>query len=264
MHGVLHAAVPESDLVTTWTRAVIVAATATAVAASGVVALAGPAQAGTTVPAAHSASSIAVAVKPDTTKLPLQYGDTGAYVRELQRRLAWVGYPSQKVTNKFDAATRSNVKAFQAKWLVKQTGIVNASLWNHLFVLTKSDGVLPKNCRTASSILCINMSQKVLRWVVKGKVIATEDVRFGSRLNPTRVGSFHVYRKDRTHVSSIYHTSMPDAMFFSGGQAVHYSSNFNAVGYKGASHGCVNERSKAMAVYLFNHISVGTKVFIYR
>ena len=33
--------------------------------------------------------------------------------------------------------------------------------------------------------------------------------------------------------------SMPFAMFFSGGQAVHYSPDFAAVGYAGASHGCV-------------------------
>ena len=35
---------------------------------------------------------------------------------------------------------------------------------------------------------------------------------------------------------------MPFAMFFSGGQAVHYSPDFAATGYAGASHGCVNIR----------------------
>ena len=36
---------------------------------------------------------------------------------------------------------------------------------------------------------------------------------------------------------------MPYAMFFSGGQAVHYSPDFAARGYNGASHGCVNVRN---------------------
>ena len=40
----------------------------------------------------------------------------------------------------------------------------------------------------------------------------------------------------------MYGSSMPFSMFFSGGQAVHYSSDFAAVGYNGASHGCVNIR----------------------
>jgi hypothetical protein len=55
-----------------------------------------------------------------------------------------------------------------------------------------------------------------LRWVVDGKVLRTVDVRFGSELLPTREGVFSVYRMSRDHVSSLYNTSMPFAMFFSG------------------------------------------------
>lgn len=254
----------EFDLVTTWTRAALVAVTATAVAASTVIAMTGTAQAGTTASTARSASVTTLAATTPTNHLPLKYGDTGALVKQLQQRLQWVGYPTQKLTSTFDSSTVKNVKAFQAKWLLNQSGTVDRALWHRLLALTATKGVLPKTCRTASSALCINMSQKVLRWVVKGKVIATEDVRFGSRLNPTRLGTFHVFLKSRTHVSTIYHTPMPDAMFFSGGEAVHYSPNFHAVGYKGASHGCVNERSKSSAVYLFNHVKLGTRVYIYR
>ena len=43
----------------------------------------------------------------------------------------------------------------------------------------------------------------------------------------------------------LYGSAMPYAMFFSGGQAVHYSSDFAARGYAGASHGCVNVRDHA-------------------
>jgi hypothetical protein len=45
------------------------------------------------------------------------------------------------------------------------------------------------------------------------------------------------------HFSSLYATSMPYAMFFGGGQVVHYSPDFAARGYNGASHGCVNARN---------------------
>jgi lipoprotein-anchoring transpeptidase ErfK/SrfK len=57
---------------------------------------------------------------------------------------------------------------------------------------------------------------------------------------------------------------MPYAMFFSGGQAVHYSSDFAARGYNGASHGCVNVRDLAKIKVLFDQINVGDKVIVYR
>src|SRR5690606_39805281 len=53
-------------------------------------------------------------------------------------------------------------------------------------------------------------------WVINGKVHMTFDVRFGSELTPTREGAFQVNFKSRDHVSSLYDTSMPYAMFFSG------------------------------------------------
>ena len=52
-----------------------------------------------------------------------------------------------------------------------------------------------------------------------------------SSYTPTREGLFHVGWKSRDHVSKLYDSAMPFAMFFSGGQAVHYSSDFAARGY---------------------------------
>ena len=56
---------------------------------------------------------------------------------------------------------------------------------------------------------------------------------------------------------------MPFAMFFSGGQAVHYSPDFASVGYNGASHGCVNVRDHAGVAWLFDQVAVGDKVVVY-
>jgi lipoprotein-anchoring transpeptidase ErfK/SrfK len=52
-------------------------------------------------------------------------------------------------------------------------------------------------------------------------------------------------------------------MFFSGGQAVHYSPDFAATGYNGASHGCVNVRDYDGMVALFDQVRVGDKVIVY-
>ena len=90
------------------------------------------------------------------------------------------------------------------------------------------------------------------------------DVRFGSQYTPTREGLFQVNFKSRDHVSTIYDTPMPYAMFFSGGQAVHYSADFAARGYNGASHGCVNVRDKKKIAAVFNQVKAGDKVVVYK
>ena len=53
-------------------------------------------------------------------------------------------------------------------------------------------------------------------------------------------------------------------MFFSGGQAVHYSPYFARDGYNGGSHGCVNLRDYEGAQWLFDHTPTGSRVVVYR
>ena len=127
-----------------------------------------------------------------------------------------------------------------------------------------SPGKLDARCLTGR-VLCIDKTSRTLRWVVDGHVQQTLDARFGSTLNdtPTREGLFHVYLKDADHVSHLYGSSMPYSMFFSGGQAVHYSSDFATVGYYGASHGCVNIRDYDGIQWLFSQVRVGDKVVVY-
>ena len=106
-------------------------------------------------------------------------------------------------------------------------------------------------------MLCIDKTSRTLRWVVDGKVLSTIDVRFGGSSTPTREGTFRVEWKSEHHVSKLYGSAMPYAMFFSRGQAVHYSSDFAAVGYNGASHGCVNVRDRAALAALFGQAQRG-------
>ncbi|MFE7120884.1 L,D-transpeptidase [Streptomyces sp. NPDC057654] len=128
---------------------------------------------------------------------------------------------------------------------------------------TKPLGTPDRRCRTGR-VLCISKKSDTLAWMVDGKVVAAMDVRFGSQYSPTREGAFKVDFKSRDHVSTIYHTAMPYAMFFSGGQAVHYSSDFAARGYAGASHGCINVRDKKKIAALFREVRKGDRVVVYR
>nr|MBA3311012.1 L,D-transpeptidase [Nocardioidaceae bacterium] len=112
-------------------------------------------------------------------------------------------------------------------------------------------------------VLCIDKSTNSLHWLIEGDVLSTVDVRFGAEATPTREGEFSVYLKSRDHVSSLYDSPMPFAMFFSGGQAVHYSPDFAAYGYNGASHGCVNVRDLAAIEVMFDQVQVGDEVIVY-
>jgi lipoprotein-anchoring transpeptidase ErfK/SrfK len=121
---------------------------------------------------------------------------------------------------------------------------------------------LDKRCMTGR-ILCINKKTRKIAFMYNGKLLATADARFGCSSTPTRNGMFKIYRKDKNHVSTLYHSAMPYSMFFSGGQAVHYSADFAARGYNGCSHGCVNVRDKTKLAWIYNRMSVGDKILVY-
>lgn len=226
---------------------------------------------------------------PDATKDPapppagpalLSPGDKGPEVRELQARLKQIDWFSGDVTDNYGDVTTEAVRGFQAKRGFETTGEVDRRTLDRLREMTRkptqaeltnqpppgdggnTPGPLDPRC-TTGRVLCVDKSTRTLRWVVDGDVRKTVDVRFGSAELPTREGVFAIQRKSRDHVSSIYHTPMPYAMFFSGGQAVHYSPDFAAHGYSGASHGCVNVRDQGAVAWLFDQVNVGDKVVIY-
>jgi peptidoglycan hydrolase-like protein with peptidoglycan-binding domain len=214
--------------------------------------------------------------KPGPTLLAV--GDTGRDVRELEARLRQIAWFFGDVDGTYDAKTREAVSGFQAKRGIPATGEVDQRTLDLLAAMTTeptadalanrkpdpADGApLDARCSTGMA-LCIDKTSDSLRWVLDGEVQMSLDVRFGSSETPTREGLFSVYRKSRDHVSSLYDSAMPFAMFFSGGQAVHYSSDFAARGYYGASHGCVNVRDYDGIATLFDEVPIGTKVVVYR
>ncbi|WP_175419031.1 L,D-transpeptidase family protein [Acidipropionibacterium acidipropionici] len=121
---------------------------------------------------------------------------------------------------------------------------------------------LDSRCKTGL-VICISKTDRQLRLVQDGKVLISLDARFGSEEGPTREGTFSIEWRNKDWVSTIYGSKMPYAMFFSGGEAIHYSSDFAARGYDGNSHGCVNIRSWSGIQYVWDHAPVGTKVVVY-
>ncbi|WP_416370497.1 L,D-transpeptidase family protein [Streptomyces sp. PR69] len=197
-------------------------------------------------------------------------------MRELQARLAQIGWFDAAPTGVYGPVTAKAVQGFQTKRGLPATGATDAVTWQRLLGMTTKptrEELLGKAVRKPAAkpdprcmkgrVLCISKTTRTLSWMIDGRVLSTMDVRFGSQYTPTREGTFDVYWKSRDHVSTLYDTPMPYAMFFSGGQAVHYSADFAARGYNGASHGCVNVRDKKKIAALFDQVRNGDKVVIY-
>lgn len=215
-------------------------------------------------------------VEPDPEPVVplLEPGDEGPQVRELQARLAQIDWFLVAPTGSYGDLTAEAVSGFQAKRGLPATGSVDRPTMDRLLGMTTEPtaaqlrgitgnvpGPLDPRC-TTGRVICVDKTSQTLRWVVDGEVLQTLDTRFGRVGMETREGVFHVERKSRDHVSTIYDTSMPFAMFFSGGQAVHYSPDFAAVGYAGASHGCVNVRDYDGIAWLFDQVREGDKVVV--
>ncbi|CAM5557453.1 hypothetical protein SAVIM338S_04577 [Streptomyces avidinii] len=223
----------------------------------------------------ESASPSASASPSPTVKQIMANGDDSDQVRELQARLRQLKLMSVAPTGFYGSKTTAAVKSFQSKNKLTATGGVDEPTWKKIQSSSKkptADELRPPTVNEADApdprcmtgrVMCISKESRTLAWMIDGKVVSTMDVRFGSENTPTREGVFKVDRKEKDWVSTIYHTPMPYAMFFSGGQAVHFSADFAARGYAGASHGCVNVRDKGKLSALFGAVQTGDKVVVY-
>ncbi|WP_193318120.1 MULTISPECIES: L,D-transpeptidase family protein [Streptomyces] len=207
------------------------------------------------------------------------YGDNSDQVRELQARLIQLGHFDENPTGYYGDVTAAAVSAFQSAAGIEATGTVFDDTWTALTGQTtqpteeemypplevpevEPESELDERCLTGRA-LCVSKTSNTLSWVIDGEVQMTLDVRFGAEETPTREGEFEVYWKSRHHHSTLYDSPMPYAMFFDGGQAVHYSEDFAANGYNGASHGCVNVRDEGGIATLFDEVREGDKVVVY-
>jgi hypothetical protein len=202
-------------------------------------------------------------------------------VRELEARLVQVDWLSTSlVDGYYGTGTTAAVEGFQAKRDLPALGYVDAATWNALLAMTSApthDQLYPPKptptpepkqsdidprC-AAGRVMCIDKSTSTLRWMIDGRQISSMSVRFGCSVSPTREGTFSVFRKIRDGVSNLYGSRMPFAMYFSGGEAVHYSFDFAARGYNGCSHGCVNVRDWDAIAAMYDQVQLGDKVVVY-
>lgn len=143
-------------------------------------------------------------------------------------------------------------------------GLSSTALFATMLVIAPSAEARPSACNY-ERVICANKTTRQVAFVVDGKTRIVLDARYGSTLRglETRNGTHRVFWKNRWHVSSLYGQGMPFSLFFSGGQAIHYSANFAKVGYAERSHGCVNLRSWSGAQALYDMVRVGDRVYVH-
>jgi hypothetical protein len=181
-------------------------------------------------------------------------------------QLAFLGY---EVTDrasdggKRTAKDVSEIKRFQSKFGLKATGRVNSSTKRALDKYA-GNAEIPKRCLTGKFTLCVNKYTRTVQAVsIKGNLLKTVDARFGSANYRTREGKFTMTRKgNRDHVSTLYRVNMPYPVFFSGGQAVHYSHEF-ASRFNSESHGCVGVRDMGAMKWMNSKSVPGTPIIVF-
>ena len=209
----------------------------------------------------------------------LSIGSKGPKVRELQARLKQLNWWSGDVSDTYGSKTAGAVKGYQTKRGLPATGEVDQRTMDRLWGQTRkptSDelnnvkpapvagaGGLDPRC-LVGRVICASKAARQIVWVVDGVPQLKLDARFGRASLPTDEGVFRISFKSRDHWSTLYDVSMPLALFFSGGQAVHYSYEFASIGYGGVgSHGCINTRDRAKMTWLFDQARVGDLVIVY-
>jgi hypothetical protein len=191
----------------------------------------------------------------------LRLGDEGLPVKFVQQRLTMAGIDVAE-NGQYDEAMVAAVTRLQQKFDLNQSGRVNRYTLATLAQITERGPALPAEC-LAGTVLCVDKTQKIIRLVVDGTPEVTLDARFGSFGTATNEGLFEVYEKRADDWSDEFGVPMRYSMYFSGGQAIHYSEFFATEGYAGASHGCVNTRDLDATAAMFDMVAEGTAVFVY-
>ncbi|GAA2741188.1 hypothetical protein GCM10009868_06380 [Terrabacter aerolatus] len=206
---------------------------------------------------------------------------SSAQLREVQLRLRAVGRWPYAVSGVYWSALDRAVLGFQQSRSLPQSGVLDQRTWSRLVSDTYRPGTfdtyrfsaalqplmpaassLDRRCLTGR-VMCVDKGTRTLTWVVNGRPLMVMWARFGGPGRETREGTFSVLRKYEYVISNLYFTPMPYSMFFSGGQAVHYSSNFARLGYASSSHGCVNIADHDQVKALYFTVRVGDKVVVY-
>ena len=183
---------------------------------------------------------------------PLRLHDQGAKVRQLNQRLASLGYlPAGSASARFDLATFHAVMAAQKWHRLGRDGVAGAR------TLTALDGAArPTAGAGPSRRIDVLLDRQVALLVEDGRVRRVISVSTGAPGFATPRGSIRVGRKELNSWSVPYRVWLPYASYFNGGIALHESPS---VPGHPASHGCVRIPAP-FAAEVYRFAAPGTRV----
>jgi L,D-transpeptidase catalytic domain len=210
-----------------------------------------------------SAAFVVAASPSANAVVPLPQSTTveGVSVTAIQQNLNAAG-ATVEVTGVWDAAAEDAWLWFTTKFtLIPTTNVTPTKLARLQTVADKAD--IPRSCRSEGYVICADRHLRVIRLMRNGRQIDSADAAFGIGRYATRPGNHRVNSKTRFLISDLSGTPMPYSLFFSGGQAIHYSQAFSRRGYEVGTLGCVAVGDRAFAKRLYQMSPVGRKVVVH-
>jgi hypothetical protein len=195
----------------------------------------------------------------------LQYGDQGASVLALQRRLAALGYWVGTPNGQFQDATQQAVWALQKAAGQGRDGVVGPAAWSAL-----DRGMVPAIRAASGNLIEVNLKTDLLMVIRHGKLRVILNTSTGggytytsggvTSVAITPKGIFHIYAAiDGTDTDSLGTLWRP--RFFVGGYAIHGDSSVPPVP---VSHGCVRISDEAIDWIWANNVApIGSEVWVY-
>jgi hypothetical protein len=179
-------------------------------------------------------------------------GSRGTKVLLMQRALRMLGFATP-VTGSYGAGTSRAVLAFRKTNHMGRSGYASPAVFGKLL---RRRGAFRLRYPRAGRHVEFDWSRQVLVLAGRGRAWRVYHASSGKPSTPTVFGTFRFYRKQPgTNSHGMVHSS-----YFIGGYAIH---GYASVPNYPASHGCIripipNARD------VFNRISLGERVFVYR
>lgn len=228
------------------------------------------------------------AVSHEPTAAELDNSDVGpwfvnpgqlGYVLELQHRLRQTGHYSGPLDGALSPATRTAIAAFRTSVGLPASTVMDERTWARLLPRSRSPRyaqlfnappesdetqILDPRCEQGK-VVCISRAQKKMSLVVDGRILFTRAARFARPGWESPEGAYRIWYMNRDTISTIFgeRTPMPYAIFYDGNVAIHFSDDFDQIGYEGGSHGCSQLRDYQVAHWLYEQVKVGDKVVVY-
>ena len=201
------------------------------------------------------------------------------YIKELQHRLQQVGHYQGAIDGQYHPATQQAIAGFRTQAGLPASTVMDERTWARLIAKTRNPRYaqlfdkpptsqmtqeLDTRCLTGK-VVCISWEQKKMSLVHDGRTLFTREARFARPGWESDKGEFRIWYMNADTVSTIFgeRTPMPYAIFYDKNVAIHYSDDFDQVGYEGGSHGCSQLNDYQTAKWLYEQVKVGDKVVVY-